>query len=129
MELINELYAEEPRISAAAMAQTLEILTLVLAPFAPYLAQELWEEQGHPGPVFKHAWPVFDPGLARESEVEIVVQINGKNRAKLTVAPGTDEAELRRLALADAKIQSLIAGKTVAKVIAVPDKLVNLVVK
>jgi leucyl-tRNA synthetase len=89
----------------------------------------LWEEQGHSGPVFKHAWPAFDPELARESEVEIVVQINGKNRAKLTVAPGTGEDELRRLALADPKIQSLLAGKTVVKVIAVPDKLVNLVVK
>jgi leucyl-tRNA synthetase len=129
MELINELYAQETRISAAAMAQTLEILTLMLAPFAPYLAQELWEEQGKSGPVFKHAWPKFDEELARESEVEIVVQINGKNRAKLTVAPGTDAEELKKLALADAKIAGLVAGKTIVKVIAVPDKLVNIVVK
>jgi leucyl-tRNA synthetase len=61
--------------------------------------------------------------------VEIVVQINGKNRAKLTVAPGTDAEELKKLALADAKIAGLVAGKTIVKVIAVPDKLVNIVVK
>jgi leucyl-tRNA synthetase len=129
MELINDLYAEEHRISAAAMAQTIEILTLMLAPFAPYLAQELWEEQGKSGPVFKQAWPTFDEELARESELEIPVQINGKNRTKITVAPGTDSEELKRLALADEKIRGLVAGKTVVKVIAVPDKLVNAVVK
>jgi leucyl-tRNA synthetase len=129
MELINEMYAEESRISAAAMAQALEILTLLIAPFAPYLAQELWEEQGHSGPVFKEAWPAFDEALARESELEIPVQINGKNRARIVVAPGLESAALQALALADGKIKSLIDGKTVVKVIAVPDKLVNVVVK
>ncbi len=129
MELVNLLYSEESRISAAAMAQTLEILTLMIAPFAPYVAQELWEEQGHAGPVFKHPWPTFDKELARESEAEIVVQVNGKNRAKLTVTPGVDAEELKRLALADEKIQALLVGKTVVKVIAVPDKLVNIVIR
>jgi leucyl-tRNA synthetase len=129
MELINLLYAEEANISADAMAQVLEILTLMIAPFAPYLAQELWEEQGREGAVFKHPWPKFDEELARESELEIPVQINGKNRAKIVVAPGLDLEELKSLALADEKIAGLIDGKTVVKVIAVPDKLVNIVVK
>jgi leucyl-tRNA synthetase len=129
MELVNEMYAEEPRISPSAMCRILRILTLMLAPFAPYLAQELWEEQGGDGPVFKQEWPDFDPDLARESEVEIVVQINGKLRARLTVAPGTDANELSSIILDDAKVQSLIAGKTVVKVIAVPDRLVNLVIR
>jgi leucyl-tRNA synthetase len=129
MELINDLYSEESRISAAAMGQVLEILTLMMAPFAPYLAQELWEEQGHSGPVFKHPWPKFDEELARESELEIPVQINGKNRTKITVAPGLSADELKSLALEDARIQALVEGKTVVKVIAVPDKLVNVVVK
>jgi leucyl-tRNA synthetase len=129
MELINDLYSEESRISAAAMGQVLEILTLMMAPFAPYLAQELWEEQGHSGPVFKHPWPKFDEDLARESELEIPVQINGKNRTKIMVAPGLSADELKALALADARIQALIEGKTVVKAIAVPDKLVNVVVK
>jgi leucyl-tRNA synthetase len=111
------------------MVQVLEILTLMIAPFAPYLAQELWEEQGNTGPVFKHPWPAFDQELARESQVEIMVQINGKNRSKLVVAPGTDPEELKKLALAHEKIQSLIKGKTVVKIIAVQDKLVNIVLR
>jgi leucyl-tRNA synthetase len=129
MELVNEMYLEEAHISPAAMEQTLRILTLILAPFAPYVAQELWEVQGGAGPVFKEEWPDFDPDLARESEVEIVVQINGKVRARLVVPPGTDSNGLVSVAMDDEKVQALIAGKTVVKVIAVPDKLVNLVVK
>ena len=80
-------------------------------------------------PVFKQPWPDFDPDLARESEVEIVVQINGKVRARLVVPAGTDAQGLTSIAMDDDKIQALVAGKTVVKVIAVPDKLINLVVK
>jgi leucyl-tRNA synthetase len=129
MELVNEMYLEEARLSPAAMGQTIQILTLMLAPFAPHLAQELWEEQGGAGPVFKQTWPDFDPDLARESEVEIVVQINGKVRARLIVPAGTDAQGLTSMAEDDDKIQALVEGKTVVKVIAVPDKLINLVVK
>jgi leucyl-tRNA synthetase len=123
------MYLEESRISPAAMEQALRILTLMLAPFAPYLAQELWEEQGGEGPVFKQPWPDYDPDLSRESEVEIVVQINGKVRARMVVPAGTDAQGLTSLAKDDEKIQLLLEGKTVVKVIAVPDKLINLVVK
>ena len=129
MELVNEVYLEETHLSPAAMKQVIEILTLMLAPFAPYVAQELWEEQGREGPVFKQPWPDFDPGLARESEVEIVVQVNGKVRARMVVPAGTDAQGLTSLAEDDDKIQALVAGKTVTKVIAVPGKLINLVVK
>jgi leucyl-tRNA synthetase len=123
------MYLEETRISPAAMGQALQILTLMLAPFAPYLAQELWEEQGGEGPVFKQPWPDFDPDLGRAAEVEIVVQINGKVRARLIVPPGTDAMGLTAIAEDDEKIQALVKDKTVVKVIAVPDKLINLVVK
>jgi leucyl-tRNA synthetase len=129
MELVNEMYLEETRISPAAMGQALQILTLMLAPFAPYLAQELWEEQGGEGPVFKQPWPDFDPDLGRAAEVEIVVQINGKVRARLIVPPGTDAMGLTAIAEDDEKVQALVKDKTVVKVIAVPDKLINLVVK
>ena len=129
MELVNEMYLEESRISSETMGKILGVLTLMLAPFAPYLAQELWEEQGGEGPVFKRDWPPYDPALARESEVEVVVQINGKVRARLIVPAGTDANGLTSIAMDDEKVQTLIAGKTVVKVIAVPDKLVNLVVK
>jgi leucyl-tRNA synthetase len=129
MELVNEMYAEEARISAPAMEQILRTLTLMIAPFAPYLAQELWEEQGHTGPVFKQEWPDFDPDLARESEIEIVVQINGKVRARMTVPAGTDSNGLIAQAKDDDKVVALLEAKTVLKTVAVPDKLINFVVK
>lgn len=129
MELVNEMYLEEAHISPAAMGQILRILTLMLAPFAPYLAAELWEEQGGEGAVFRQPWPDFDPDLARESVVEIVVQINGKVRARLVVPADTDEQGLISMAKDDERIHALVAQKTVVKVIAVPGKLINLVVK
>ena len=96
MELVNETVSRGDRaFRRRRWGRSIEILTLMLAPFAPYLAQELWEEQGGSGPVFKQPWPDFDPDLARESEVEIVVQINGKVRARLIVPPGTDAARLK----------------------------------
>ena len=111
------------------MAEVLEKLTLMLAPFAPYLAEELWEEQGRQGPVFQHSWPAYDPELAREEEAEIVIQVNGKLRGRIYVAFGTPREALEKLALGDAKVQTLLDGKQVVKVIVVPDKLVNIVVK
>ncbi|MCU1237094.1 MAG: leucyl-tRNA synthetase [Candidatus Solibacter sp.] len=129
MELVNLLYAEEQNISAAAMPQILETLALMLAPFAPYLSQEIWETLGGEGPVFRRAWPEFDPELAKEDEAEIVVQVNGKVRSKITAPFGTPKESLESQALADEKVQSFIGGKQIVKVITVPDKLVNIVVK
>jgi leucyl-tRNA synthetase len=129
MELVNELYAHESRISAAAMAQCARILTLMLAPFAPYIAQELWTEQGNSDPVFKEEWPDFDPELARETEIEVPVQVNGKIRTRVLVAPGASKEELEQRALSDSKVQPFVSGKTIVKVVVVPDKLVNIVVK
>ncbi|MGI8992126.1 MAG: leucine--tRNA ligase [Bryobacteraceae bacterium] len=129
MELVNELYADESRISPPAMAEAIEKLTFLLAPFAPYIAQELWEEQGKSGPVFKQPWPAYDPELARESAADIVIQINGKVRGRLSVPFGTSTEELERLAKADEKIAPLISDKFVVKVIVVPDKLVNIVIQ
>ena len=129
MELVNLLYAEEQNISAAAMPRVLEILALMLAPFAPYVAQEIWEEIGNQGPVFRHTWPAFDPELAKDAEAEIVVQVNGKLRSRITAAFGTSKEELEARSLADEKVRPFLAGKQVVKVITVPDKLVNIVVK
>ncbi len=129
MELVNELYADEARISPAAMAEVIEKLTFMLAPFAPYLAQDLWEEQGKSGPVFKQPWPAYDPALAQEPEADIVIQVNGKVRGRLGVPFGTSNEEVEKRALADGKVKGAIAGKTVVKVIVIPDKLVNIVIK
>jgi leucyl-tRNA synthetase len=129
MELMNLLIENEKQISKPVMAEVLEKLTLMLEPFAPYLAEEMWEEQGQPSPVFYHPWPVYDPELAREEEAEIVIQINGKVRGRIFVAFGTAREALEKQAVSDAKIQTLLDGKQVVKVIVVPDKLVNIVVK
>jgi leucyl-tRNA synthetase len=129
MELVNVLYAEEARISAAAMPEILEKLALLLAPFAPYLSQEIWEELGKEGPVFRQAWPSFDPELAKEDGAEVVVQVNGKLRARVFAPFGASKAELEARALGDDKVKALLEGKQVVKTIVVPDKLVNFVVK
>jgi leucyl-tRNA synthetase len=129
MELLNVLYAEEANISTAVMPQVLETLALMLAPFAVYVSQEIWEELGREGPVFRQPWPVFDPELAKEDEAEIVVQVNGKLRGKIFAAFGTPKEELEARALADEKVKPFLEGKQVVKVITVPDKLVNIVVK
>ncbi|MBS1854054.1 MAG: leucine--tRNA ligase [Acidobacteria bacterium] len=129
MELVNLLYAEEANISATAMREVLEKLALLLAPFAPYVSQEIWEELGGEGVLFHQSWPAFDPELARDDEAEIVVQVNGKVRSRITAPFGTPKEELEPRALADDKVKPFVEGKQVVKVIAVPDKLVNIVVK
>jgi leucyl-tRNA synthetase len=129
MELVNQLYAEEQNISAAVMARVLETLALMLAPFAPYVAQEIWEELGKEGPVFRQPWPAFDTELAKEDEAEIVVQVNGKLRSRINAPFGTPKEELEARALADEKVKPFLEGKQVVKIITVPDKLVNIVVK
>jgi len=129
MELVNDLYAEEARLSGATVAEVLEKLTLLLGPFAPYLAQEIWEELGREGPVFRETWPAYDPELAKEDLAEIVVQVNGKLRSHISLPFGTPEDVLKARALEDPKIRPFTDGKQIVKVIAVPDRLVNIVVK
>jgi leucyl-tRNA synthetase len=111
------------------MSEVLRTVTLMLGPFAPYLAQELWVEQGFTGLVFKQAWPEFDPERAREAGAEIVLQVNGKVRGRLTVPFETGGDELKALAMAHEKVAAMLVGKTVVKVIVVPDRLVNFVLR
>jgi leucyl-tRNA synthetase len=129
MELFNELYAEEPRISEQPMAEILRTTAFLLAPFAPYLSQEIWDELGNEGPVFKQPWPAFDPELAKDEGAEVVVQVNGKVRTRIVVPFGTAKDALETQALADEKVKPHLEGKKIVKVISVPDKLVNIVVK
>ncbi len=129
MELVNDLYQLEPKLSAGTAREVSEKLTLLLAPFAPYTAQELRSELGGAGPVFRQDWPVADEKLAKEDEAEIPVQVNGKLRGHVHAAFGTAREELQRLALSLDKIKPFVDGKQVVKVVVVPDKLVNIVVK
>jgi leucyl-tRNA synthetase len=136
MELLNalgELKAEPGKASASevfAVREAIEALVVMLAPFAPHIAEEMWSGLGHKGGLVKAApWPVADPELARKEELEIPVQVNGKLRSRVTVAPDISESDLRTIALADGKVQSFIDGHEVVKVIVVPQRLVNVVVK
>ncbi len=87
----------------------------------------MWEELGHAVPVFRQCWPAFDAELAKEEEAEIVVQVNGKLRARIYAPFGTPNQELEARALADEKVRPFLEGKQVRKIITVPDKLVNIV--
>ena len=129
MELVNELYAHEASLTGPVIAEALEKLTLLMSPFAPYLAQELWEELGHDGPVFKQPWPSYDPDLARDEEAEVVIQVNGKLRSRMSTPFGTPREEMETRARSDPKVHSFLDGKQVVKVVVVPDKLINFVVK
>jgi leucyl-tRNA synthetase len=129
MELLNTLYDEDANLSRRALDQILPSLVLLIGPFAPYLSEELWEQLGRSGPVFRQPWPAFDPALAKEDAADVVLQVNGKVRGRLSVPFGTPQAEIEKLALADPKAQPFIEGKQVVKTIVVPDKLVNIVVR
>src|SRR6185436_13527183 len=112
-----------------AVREAIEALVVMLTPFSPHVAEEMWESLGHAGGLLKSAkWPVADADLARKDELEIPIQVNGKLRSRVIVAPDISEADLRALALADAKIQSFIDGQKIVKVIVVPQRLVNVVV-
>jgi leucyl-tRNA synthetase len=136
MELVNTYTAADADISggkvpAATVKALLENLVLLLAPFAPYLAFELWEQLGggQEQGVLRAPWPKFDEALAREDEIEIPVQVNGKLRAVVRVPADIDPDTLGEVAKSDAKVQAAIAGKEIVKFIVVPGKLVNIVVR
>ena len=132
MTLHNEIDAAEPLregVRPEVRKEVLELLTLMLAPMTPHLAEELWEMLGHGDGLWTVAWPKFNAELAKENEVEIVVQVNGRVRGKLKVEAGLSEAGLVSKALADPAVAGHVANKHVVKQIVVPNKLVNLVVK
>jgi leucyl-tRNA synthetase len=104
-------------------------LALLLAPFAPYLAAELWEMLGEEGVILRAPWPAADPELTKEDQIEIPVQINGKLVTVIQLAVDADANAIETAALADEKVKARAAGKTVAKIIVVPGRAVNLVVR
>jgi leucyl-tRNA synthetase len=134
MILVNEILAAESsmdggEIAPATIAELLRTLTLLLTPFAPFLAAELWKELGETTDVFKQAWPVADAELARESEIEIPVQVNGKLVTVIKLAAGAEDSAISAASLADEKVAARLAGKTIVKHLIIKGKLVNLVVK
>jgi leucyl-tRNA synthetase len=136
MELLNEYTAEQTLFASNGDASAPQVFradmqrkfVLLLAPFAPYLAHELWEMLGESSNLLKASWPKYDPELAQEEEIEIPVQVNGRLRGKVVIAPGTSEEEVIRRALADEKVQKFIVGKQIVKTI-FTGKLVSIVVR
>jgi leucyl-tRNA synthetase len=148
MELVNELYsfsegtvhgapARNPKAlgavermqSIAALREAMDALVLMLSPFAPHTAEEMWHMLAHAESIAGAQWPTFDPAVAKADEVVVPVQINGKVRARLTVPATTSDEQLRELALADGAVRHHTAGKTIRKVVVAKGPLVSLVVQ
>jgi leucyl-tRNA synthetase len=137
MELFNQIVdfnadpAQASEEDAFAVREALESLVIMLAPFAPHVAEEMWEAAGHAGGLVSATarWPVADPELARREELEIPIQVNGKLRSRVITSPDVSEDDLRTAALADERVRAQIDGHEVLKVIVVPRRLVNIVIR
>jgi leucyl-tRNA synthetase len=133
MELVNTVYqikrpASDDKIALATVREALETAVVLLVPIVPHITEELWQQLGHKTLAADVSWPQFDPAMASEEEMTIVVQINGKLRSRMTVAVDEDPEKIKTDALTDEKIVSLLSGAKVLKVIYVPKKLVNIVI-
>ena len=133
MELVNLMFSlvsdeSKNNIALPVIKEAVDSTLLLLYPMTPHFCSELWEMTGHDTPIENHSWPSFDPESAKEEEITIVLQVNGKVRGRLLVAPDIDEEEVKKLTLQDDKVQKFIAGNPIKKIIVVPKKLVNVVV-
>jgi leucyl-tRNA synthetase len=133
MEMVNFLYlveeaAWESTETAPSLREAVEMLLLMLSPFAPHISEELWEKIGNEGLVCLRGWPAVDEEMARAEEILVVVQINGKLRSRITADADATEEEIRSMALADPRVREYTEGKTLKKLVVVPKKLVSIVV-
>ena len=130
MELVNAFYGfQDKAINDDLVREVAKNLLLLLAPFAPHITEELWSQLFAEGSVHQQHWPKYDEQALQQDEIEIVLQVNGKVRGKLSIDAGLDREAMQQAVLATPRAQELTAGKTIVKVIAVPKKLVNIVVK
>lgn len=131
MELINEMYKykELENKNNYVIKEGIETIITILSPFAPHIGEELWQIIGKEGSIFDISWPKYDETALVKDEIEVVVQINGKVRGKLSISSNVSKEEMEKIATEDEKIKSLIEGKEIVKIVAVPKKLVNIVVK
>jgi leucyl-tRNA synthetase len=133
MELTNDVYRSlEPRPERPetwrALREAVEAIVLLISPFTPHVAEEMWEMLGHRGGLGRVEWPSYDPGIAVQETITLVLQVNGKVRSRIAIPADLEEEELRQLALDDEKVRSLTTGRTVERVVVVPKRLVNVVV-
>lgn len=130
MELVNEMYRyKEGTVNPGLFGAAIKDLIIMLAPFVPHVTEEMWEHLGYEGSVHDQNWPEYDEKALVKDTVEIVVQVNGKIKEKLDIAGGLSREEMEKTAMENEKVKGLIEDKNVVKVIAVPGKLINIVVK
>ena len=130
MEMVNEMYRyKEGDVNAGLYAAAIKNLIIILAPFVPHVTEEMWEHLGYGGSVHEQSWPEYDESALVKDTVEIVVQINGKIKEKINIAGDLSREEMEKIAMENDKVKGLTDGKNVVKVIAVPGKLINIVVK
>ena len=130
MELVNEMYKyKEKDVNKALYKRAIDVLILMLAPFTPHICEEMWQDMGHDTVLTDERWPEYDEKALELDEEEIIVQINGKLKYRMNVEAKLDRDALRDSVMADSEVQKLIEGKNVVKVIAVPSRLVNFVIK
>ena len=131
MEFVNELYRykELPDVNEGLINACIEKLVLILSPFTPHVCEEMWEYLGHTGSLYNVGWPAYDESALVKDSVEIVIQINGKVKEKMSVASGLGRDELQKTVMESEAAVRAVDGRNIVKVIAVPDKLVNIVVK
>ena len=113
----------------ALLREAVETLLVLLAPFCPHIAEELWSQLGHRESVFQQRWPQADPAALQRDEVTVVVQVDGKVRSRLTVDANASAADVERQALADARVQPWLNARQVDRVVVVPNRLVNIVTR
>ncbi len=130
MELVNEMYRykELPQLEVGLLGKAVKELILILSPFTPHICEEMWEHMGQAESLTTMSWPEYDEAALVKDEVEIVVQINGKVKEKLKVASNLDKESLEKIAMENEKVQALLEGRTVIKVVAVPNRLLNIVI-
>ena len=131
MEFVNELYRykELPDVNEGLINACIEKLVLILSPFTPHVCEEMWEYLGHTGSLYNVGWPAYDESALVKDSVEIVIQINGKVKEKMNIASGLGRDELQKTVMESEAAVRAVDGRNVVKVIAIPDKLVNIVVK
>ena len=131
MELVNELYRykELPDANQAFLKKAIQVLVVILSPFTPHICEEMWESLGFEGSLAKVSWPEYDEAALVKDTIEIVVQINGKVKEKMVVENNLSREELEKTAMENDAVKALTDGKNIIKVIAVPNKLVNIVIK
>ena len=130
MELVNELYKyKEEDVNEALYSTCIKTILILLAPFVPHITEELWQELGYEGYVYDQSWPTWNEDELKKDEIEIVVQINGKNKEKINIPGDATREDMLKIAEDNEIIKGLTDGKNVVKVIAVPGRLINIVIK